>query len=174
MKSVIRYLSTGTQKMKMQVSFCVGCKKNTETVDAKLRKTKNNRLMVSGSCKACGRKKSTFVKKGAGIINNLLNSGKLPELHLPGHQFTGPGTKLKERLLRGDKPINKLDAAAREHDMMYNIFKDTKERHVFDKKLQDQASAILKDPQSTIKERLEAGLVSGIMLGKRKLGMGKV
>jgi hypothetical protein len=72
-------------------------------------------------------------------LNSLLNSGKLPELHLPGHNFTGPGTKLRERLLRGDVPVKDLDKSARFHDMIYAIFKDTKDRHIFDKKLQDEA-----------------------------------
>jgi hypothetical protein len=30
----------------------------------------------------------------------------------------------------------------------------------------------MKDPKSTIKEKLEASLVSGVMTGKRKLGLG--
>ena len=46
------------------------------------------------------RKTSTqFIKKGAAasFLNTLVN--KLPlEMHLPGHIFTGPGTKLYKRL----------------------------------------------------------------------------
>jgi len=44
-----------------------------------------------------GRKIEDFSGKTGGDLNSLLNSGKLPEMHLPGHNFTGPGTKLKER-----------------------------------------------------------------------------
>ena len=43
----------------------------------------------------------------------------------------------RERLLKGDAPVK--DKAAQFHDMSYAIFKDTNDRHVFDKKLQDEA-----------------------------------
>lgn len=42
------------------------------------------------------------------------------EMHVPGYKFCGPGTKLTERLERGDVGINPLDEACREHDMSYN------------------------------------------------------
>ncbi len=109
---------------------------------------------------------------GHGVVNNLLNSKILPELHIPGHKFTGPGTKVKERLLKGDVPVNELDKAAQFHDMAYSIFKDTKDRHVFDKKLQDEAFNIVKNSTSALKDKAEAGLVGGVMLSKRKLGFG--
>jgi hypothetical protein len=36
-------------------------------------------------------------KRGGGFVNSLIN--KLPfELHIPGYNFCGPGTKLEERL----------------------------------------------------------------------------
>ena len=111
-------------------------------------------------------------KLGGSLVNKVLNSGRMPEMHLPGYNFAGPGTKLKERLLRGDQPKNALDKAAKEHDMEYAIFKDTKDRHVFDKKLQDKAWRIAKNKDAGLQERLEAGLVSGVMAVKRKLGMG--
>ncbi|KYN10235.1 hypothetical protein ALC57_17633, partial [Trachymyrmex cornetzi] len=38
------------------------------------------------------------------------------ELHIPGYQFCGPGTRLEKRLARGDRDINPLDAACREHE----------------------------------------------------------
>ena len=56
------------------------------------------------------------------------------------------------------------------------ILKSTLEEtpvHVFDKKLQNEAIKIMKNPKSNIKEKLEAGLVSGVMAGKRKLGLGR-
>jgi len=51
---------------------------------------------------------------------------------LPGYQFCGPGIKLAERLKRGDKGSNPLDAACREHDIAYSQFKDLKNRHQAD------------------------------------------
>jgi hypothetical protein len=38
------------------------------------------------------------VKRGSGFLNTLIN--KLPiELHIPGYNFCGPGTKLEKSLL---------------------------------------------------------------------------
>ena len=42
------------------------------------------------------------------------------EMHGPGYKFCGPGTKLAERLERGDTGINPLDDACREHDIAYS------------------------------------------------------
>ncbi len=41
------------------------------------------------------------------------------EMHVPGYKFCGPGTKLSERLARGEVGINPLDEACREHDIAY-------------------------------------------------------
>ena len=52
---------------------------------------------------------------------------KLPvELHLPGFQFRGPGTKLQKRLAREDKGIHLLDADCREQNIAYSKSKDIK------------------------------------------------
>ena len=39
------------------------------------------------------------------------------ERHLPGYNFCGPGTNVHRRLRNGVKPVNKLDAAALQHDL---------------------------------------------------------
>jgi len=135
--------------------------------------TKNKRAMLIGKCVVCGKNKSIFIKQGHGVINDILNSKKLPELHIPGYNYCGPGTKLRERLLRDDKPVNSLDEACQMHDMHYGLFKDTKDRHVFDKKLQSAAFRVAKNANATLKEKLDAGLVGTAMLTKRKLGLGQ-
>jgi hypothetical protein len=77
-------------------------------------------------------------QKGSGIITNVLNNrykkklDKYPnarpkwpdEKHLitsdgVSYNFAGPGTHIKERLDRGDKPINELDKCAEIHDVKY-------------------------------------------------------
>ena len=68
---------------------------------------------------ACGKIKTQFIKKGTAggsFLNSLVN--KLPfEMHLPRHNFTGPGTKHNKRLnLDGtpnewSMPINRVDNA---------------------------------------------------------------
>ena len=53
------------------------------------------------------------------VLDNLIDL--LPfEMHVPGYKFCGPGTKLAERIQRGDIGINPLDEACRQHDLTYN------------------------------------------------------
>ena len=69
--------------------------------------------------------KTQFVKKavaGGSFLNTLVN--KLPlEMHLPGHNFTGPETELHKRLnsdgtpMEWCTPINRVDNAACHHDL---------------------------------------------------------
>ena len=67
---------------------------------------KNGRLMRRAECVTCGKIKCKFAKKEVGsgsFLNSLAN--KLPfEMHLPGHNFTGPGTKLNKRLNPDETP----------------------------------------------------------------------
>jgi hypothetical protein len=44
------------------------------------------------------------------------------------YQYLGPGTHVDERVSRGDKPINGIDAGARIHDIQYKHMADTLER----------------------------------------------
>lgn len=46
------------------------------------------------------------------------------EQHLPFHNFAGPGTHVKERLARGDKPTTRADAVAKVHDVDYMEIQD--------------------------------------------------
>jgi len=41
------------------------------------------------------------------------------ELHLPGQNFTGPGTRIVTRILNGVMPTNKTDAITMLHDIDY-------------------------------------------------------
>lgn len=108
---------------------------------------------------------------GTGLVNNLIN--KLPvELHLPGYQFCGPGTKLKKRLLRGDKGINPLDAACRVHDIAYDQNTNIHERHKADRELAEKARERVKSKDSTVGEKINAYLVSNAMKSKVKFGLG--
>lgn len=110
-------------------------------------------------------------KTGKGLINSIIN--RLPiEAHVPGYQFCGPGTKLKKRLARGDKGINPLDVACREHDIAYSESNDLKQRHAADKILENRAWGRVKANDSSIKEKVVAYAVTNAMKAKRKIGMG--
>ena len=44
-------------------SYCLKCKKNTESIDPKVSTTINGRTMILSKCAICGSKKSKFIKK---------------------------------------------------------------------------------------------------------------
>ena len=41
------------------------------------------------------------------------------EIHIPGYNFCGPGTKFINRTKNGDKPINLLDTCCYQHDKRF-------------------------------------------------------
>ena len=49
------------------------CRKDTENIDPKMVRTKNNRLVMKSKCSACEIKKSRFVKEqeAKGLLSNL-------------------------------------------------------------------------------------------------------
>ena len=54
-------------------TYCVKCKKDTENIDPKMLKTKNNRLVMQSKCSVCGIKKSRFLKEqeAKGLLSDL-------------------------------------------------------------------------------------------------------
>lgn len=113
----------------------------------------------------------TSKKRGRGLLNSIIN--KLPvELHIPGYNYCGPGTKLAKRLERGDRGINPLDEACREHDIAYSKFQDVGNRNQADRELAQAAFKRVKAPDSGFGEKLAALGVGGVMKLKSKLGMG--
>jgi len=46
---------------------------------------------------------------------------KIKNGEIINYTYLGPGTKVLERLARGDKPIDKLDEYARDHDKTYTL-----------------------------------------------------
>lgn len=108
------------------------------------------------------------MKSGKGIIDSLINSTPV-ELHIPGYQYCGPGTKLDKRLKRGDPGINKLDSACREHDIVYSKHKSGIERYNADKKLSENAWNRVKSSDASFGERLTALGVTAAMKAKMAL-----
>ena len=169
--------------------YCVRCKKNTKTTSEQIVTTSNNRQMKRGPCAICGTTKMQFVKsskakpgiakpgkaKGGSILNKMINN--LPvEMHLLGHNFTGPGTKLNKRLnadltpKEWSKPINRIDKAAYHHDICYLKNNDTATRNnVCDKNMLQEMKNIY---NPTLRERMERGLVSTLIGTKKRFGWG--
>ena len=54
-------------------TYCVKCKEDTENIDPKIFRTKNNRLILQSNCPECRIKKSRFVKEqeAKGLLSNL-------------------------------------------------------------------------------------------------------
>ena len=44
-------------------TYCVKCKKDTDNIDPKIFKGKNNRLIMQSKCSVCKNKKLRFVKE---------------------------------------------------------------------------------------------------------------
>ena len=156
--------------------YCVRCKKNTKTTSEQIVTTSNNRQMKRGKCAICGTTKTQFIKtKGGSILNKMINN--LPvEMHLLGHNFTGPGTKLNKRLnadltpKEWSKPINRIDKAAYHHDICYLKNNDTATRNnVCDKNMLNEMKNIY---NPTLRERMERGLVSTLIGTKKRFGWG--
>ena len=107
--------------------YCLKCRRVTETGNIATATSKNGKLMKRGQCVTCRKTKTQFIKRdatGGSFLNSLVN--KLPlEMPLPGHNFTGPGTKRYKRLNQDGTPkecsipINRVDNAAYHHDLCY-------------------------------------------------------
>ena len=54
-------------------SYCLKCKKDTESIDPKVSATSHGRTMILSKCAICGSKKSKFIKKqeAKGLLSNL-------------------------------------------------------------------------------------------------------
>ena len=44
-------------------AYCVKCRKDTNNIDSKIFRTKNNRFLMQSKCSVCKNKKSRFVKE---------------------------------------------------------------------------------------------------------------
>ena len=140
--------------------YCVKCRKKTESEEGETIKTKNNRFRLISNCCICGTKKSSFVKKQTGGDLVDVISSTIGEIHLPGHNFTGPGTKLQERLERGDTPINRVDEISKNHDIAYSKSKDKKSTHIADREMLKQLDKI---SEPTTREKIEIAVVKPII-----------
>ena len=132
--------------------------------------------------------KSARVKRGRGItsaitdvirkipVGAIVNTAvdALPiELHLPGgYQYCGPGTKLKERLARGDPGINKLDQACKENDIFYSKYSDSANRDIADRVLAEKAWQRVKSSDASVGEKAAALTVAAGMKAKTAVGGG--
>jgi len=166
--------------------YCVKCKSKTESIDLQRAVSKNGRHMLRGKCAVCKTTKTQFVSmKNGGDLVSLLTSKtsniKLPwakypgEMHLPGMNFEGPGTRLDLRLDSSGRPrpdsipVDRVNEAAYRHDMAYAAFPDTKTRNVADRVMVNELNEI---PNPSLRERAERAVIKPILSTKAKFGLG--
>ena len=55
------------------LSYCLMCKKNTESINPKVSKTTNGKAMILSTCVICSSEKSKFIKEqeAKGLLSNL-------------------------------------------------------------------------------------------------------
>jgi Phospholipase A2-like domain len=78
-------------------------------------------------------------------VNKVSKNIQLPlqkfpgEIHIPGMNFVGPGTRLDYRLnddgspKSWSQPVDRVDKAAYYHDLAYNEYKDTENQIIADR-----------------------------------------
>ena len=133
--------------------------------------------MKRGTCVICGTIKTQFIKaqEGGSLLNKVINNLAV-EVHLPGHNSTGPGAKLKKRLnldltpKKWSKPLNCVDKAGYHHDICYLKNDDTATRNtVCYKNMLKELEGIY---NPSLRERLDKSIVSKLIGTKVKFGMG--
>ena len=155
---------------------CLKCKTKTDTLEIKHIKSKNNRLMLQGKCVLCGTTKSRFIsaKEGKGLADKLIN--KMPEMHLPFHNYTGPFTKLNKKLDSSDKPkqgyepYNQVDKISMLHDICYRDTPKFKDKNkICDKEMFKNLREM---KPIGIREWIDKKFVQGVIGAKRISGLG--
>ena len=53
------------------ITYCLSCKKDMESIDPKVIKTKNNRQVLISRCSICNNKKSIFISQRSGLFDSL-------------------------------------------------------------------------------------------------------
>ena len=53
------------------LSYCLNCKKNTESLNPKVSKTTNCKMMILSKCAICGSKKCIKEQQAKGLLSNL-------------------------------------------------------------------------------------------------------
>ncbi|KYN22400.1 hypothetical protein ALC57_05212 [Trachymyrmex cornetzi] len=113
---------------------------------------------------------TTISPSGGSLLNRAINALSF-ELHIPGYQICGLGTRLTNQLDRGDTGINKLDAAGRENDIEYSRSNDLTDRYAANKVLTYKALGRVAARDSVLSERAAAAAVWTAIKTKTKIGM---
>ena len=86
------------------------------------------------------------------------------EMHVPHYKFCGPGTKLAERIDRGNVGIKPLDEACRQHDLAYTD--SNSDRRQADRVLAQYAFSRMLAEETQSNERTVAMMTACCMVSK--------
>ena len=59
------------------LSYCLKCRKSTESKIPKIVRTKNERIMLLSKCAVCNSRKLKFLKEARGVLSNLFGVSKI-------------------------------------------------------------------------------------------------
>ena len=67
-------------------SYCLKCRKNTQSIDSVVSKTSNGKKMILSKCAICGSKKSKFIKEqeAKALLSNLRIRTSLSKIPILG------------------------------------------------------------------------------------------
>ena len=84
MKLLITFSSL---KYKTMSSYCLKCRKSTESMNPRVLKTNNGKTVILSKCTMCGSKKSRFIKKqeASGMFSSLGLKTQLNKVPLLGN-----------------------------------------------------------------------------------------
>ena len=173
---------------------CQRCRTITDTLNSSEVNLSNDKRMIKGDCAVCGRAKCQIVKSPDAMTNMIISGGdlvgmlnkvtknfKLPlqtfpgEMHIPGMNYAGPGTRLDYRLnddgtpKQFSKPVDRVDQAAYIHDLAYNEYSDIANRNIADREMVQQLDSI---DNPTTREKIERAIIKPIINAKQKFGLG--
>ena len=71
------------------LSYCLKCKRSTESIDPRVSKPSNGKTMILSKCTICDSKKSKFIKKqeASGILSSVLIRTPLIKIPVLGDIF---------------------------------------------------------------------------------------
>ena len=95
------------------LSYCLKCRRNTESINPKVSKTTNSKAMILSTCAICGSKKSKFIKQQeAKVLSNLGLKTPLDKIPVLSKYFVLIKYKMNNLinkfLLAGDKFVPEI------------------------------------------------------------------
>ena len=95
------------------LSYCLKCRRNTESINPKVSKTTNSKAMILSTCAICGSKKSKFIKQQeAKVLSNLALKTPLDKIPVLSKYFVLIKYKMNNLinkfLLAGDKFVPEI------------------------------------------------------------------